>query len=219
MVARHRGPPQRAGPGQRRPRPRRGAPAFAGDRAVARARPRHARPRRRRRPVPAPGQPARLRHPRRGVAGWSARARRPRSPRTRSTSRTTTARPANDSDEVSQDSGFAKVEHDLRPTVQLRSQLRHNQAHRTAVISTIQNPAAYNPATELVTIARQGNERENRITSSQTSVSTDRPRRDGRRTRSSARSSSRASRSSRRRSAASARVRPPTSTRPTSTFR
>ena len=86
----------------------------------------------------------------------------PRSPRTRSTSRTTTARPANDYDEVSQDSGFAKVEYDVRPTVQLRSQLRYNQAHRTAVISTIQNPAAYNPATELVTIARQGNERENR---------------------------------------------------------
>ena len=80
--------------------------------------------------------------------------------------------PANDSDEVSQDSGFAKVEYDVRPTVQLRSQLRYNQAHRTAVISTIQNPAAYNPATELVTIARQGNERENEITSSQTSVST-----------------------------------------------
>ena len=80
--------------------------------------------------------------------------------------------PANDSDEVSQESGFAKVEYDVRPTVQLRSQLRYNQAHRTAVISTIQNPAAYNPATELVTIARQGNERENAITSSQTSVST-----------------------------------------------
>ena len=70
--------------------------------------------------------------------------------------------PANDYDEVSQDSGFARVEYDIRPTVQLRSQLRYNQTHRTAVISTIQNPAAYNPATELVTIARQGNERENR---------------------------------------------------------
>ena len=56
--------------------------------------------------------------------------------------------------------------------MQLRSQLRYNQAHRTAVISTIQNPAAYNPATELVTVVRQGNERENDITSSQTSFST-----------------------------------------------
>ena len=35
----------------------------------------------------------------------------------------------------------------------------------------MQNPAAYNPVTEQVTVARQGNERENRITSSQTSVS------------------------------------------------
>jgi catecholate siderophore receptor len=80
--------------------------------------------------------------------------------------------PATDYDEVSLHSGFGKVEYDVRPTVQLRSQLRYNQAHRTAVISTIQNPAAYNPATGLVTIARQGNERENAITASQTSVST-----------------------------------------------
>src|SRR4029453_8738198 len=65
-----------------------------------------------------------------------------------------------------------KVEYDVRPTVQLRSQLRYNQARRTAVISTIQNPAAYAPATDLVTVVRQGNERENQITSSQTSVST-----------------------------------------------
>ena len=80
--------------------------------------------------------------------------------------------PADDYDDVSQESVFGKVEYDIRPTVQLRSQLRYNQAHRTAVISTIQNPAAYNPATELVTVVRQGNERENDITSSQTSIST-----------------------------------------------
>jgi catecholate siderophore receptor len=80
--------------------------------------------------------------------------------------------PADDYDRVSQGSGFGKVEYDVRPTVQLRSQLRYNQAHRTAVISTIQNPAAYDPATGLVTVVRQGNERENAITSSQTSVST-----------------------------------------------
>jgi catecholate siderophore receptor len=80
--------------------------------------------------------------------------------------------PANDYDEVSQESVFGKVEYDLRPTVQLRSQVRYNQAHRTAVISTIQNPAAFNPVTNQVTIVRQGNERENEITSSQTSVST-----------------------------------------------
>jgi catecholate siderophore receptor len=80
--------------------------------------------------------------------------------------------PASDYDDVSQESVFGKVEYDVKPTVQLRSQVRYNQAHRTAVISTIQNPAAYNPATDLVTVVRQGNERENDITSSQTSVST-----------------------------------------------
>lgn len=80
--------------------------------------------------------------------------------------------PAADADRVSQDSTFARFEHDLRPTVQLKHQFRHNRAHRTAVISAIQNPAAYNAATGQVTIVRQGNERENRITANQTSLST-----------------------------------------------
>ena len=80
--------------------------------------------------------------------------------------------PAADSDRVSQDSTFARVEHDLRPTVQVKHQFRHNKAHRAAVISAIQNPAAYNAATGQVTIVRQGNERENRITANQTSLST-----------------------------------------------
>ena len=38
----------------------------------------------------------------------------------------------------------------------------------TVAIVTIQNPAAYLPATELVTVSRQGNERENEIVSNQT---------------------------------------------------
>jgi catecholate siderophore receptor len=50
--------------------------------------------------------------------------------------RTTTARPRT-TPTRSAESSFAKVECDVRPTVQLRSQLRYNQAHRTAVISTI----------------------------------------------------------------------------------
>jgi catecholate siderophore receptor len=79
--------------------------------------------------------------------------------------------PAADFDEVSQDSTFARFEHDLRPTVQLKHQFRHNEAHRTAVISAIQNVAAYNAATGQVTVVRQGNERENAITANQTSVS------------------------------------------------
>ena len=93
------------------------------------------------------------------------------SPRSRSTRRTTTARPHVDYDHVSQDSYFARVEHDLTPDGAARGR-RSATTRRTAtaVISTMQNPAAYNPATELVTIVRQGNERENRITSNQTSV-------------------------------------------------
>ena len=79
--------------------------------------------------------------------------------------------PAVDYDDVSQQSVFGRVEHDLGAAVQLRSQVRHNRTHREALISAIQNVAAYAPATGLVTIARQGNERDNRITASQTSVS------------------------------------------------
>jgi catecholate siderophore receptor len=80
--------------------------------------------------------------------------------------------PAADYDRVSQDSTFARFEHDLKPTVQVKHQFRHNKAHRSALISTVQNPAAYNAATGQVTVVRQGNERENRITANQTSLST-----------------------------------------------
>ena len=50
----------------------------------------------------------------------------------------------------------------------LANQTRYNRTHRDAVISAIQNLAAYVPATGLVTISRQGNERENEIVSNQT---------------------------------------------------
>ena len=78
--------------------------------------------------------------------------------------------PAADYDRVSQDSTFARLEHDLRPTVQVKHQFRHNKAHRSAVISAIQNPAAYNPTTGEVTVGRQGNERDNRITATRPPV-------------------------------------------------
>ena len=99
------------------------------------------------------------------------------------------------------------VEHDLGASVQLRNQTRHNKAHRSAVISTIQNPAAFNPATELVTIARQGNERENASPPTRPRARR-RHARAGSRTRSPARSSSRTRSSSRRRWSDSARVQP-----------
>lgn len=75
-----------------------------------------------------------------------------------------------DYDDASQDSVTAKVEHDVNARVTVRNQARYSKTHREAVISAIQNVAAYSAATNLVTIARQGNERENVIASNQTSV-------------------------------------------------
>jgi catecholate siderophore receptor len=78
--------------------------------------------------------------------------------------------PAFDYDNASQDSYMLRVEHDVNRRFTLRNQARYNRAKRDAVISAIQNPAAYNPDTELVTIARQGSVRENEIVSNQTSI-------------------------------------------------
>jgi catecholate siderophore receptor len=75
-----------------------------------------------------------------------------------------------DYDRASQDSYTARIEHDLNRQVSMRNQTRYNRTSREAVVSAIQNPAAYNPATNLVTIARQGNERANNILSNQTSL-------------------------------------------------
>ena len=48
----------------------------------------------------------------------------------------------------------ARVEHDVNRRLTLRNQTRQRNTRREAV-STIQNVAAYNPVTNLVTIARQ----------------------------------------------------------------
>jgi catecholate siderophore receptor len=77
-----------------------------------------------------------------------------------------------DFDEVEQESYTGRVEHDLNSTTTLRNQTRYNQTHRTAVITAIQNPAAFVPETQTVTLVRQGNERQNSILSNQTSVAT-----------------------------------------------
>jgi len=76
--------------------------------------------------------------------------------------------PAFDYDNATQQSYTARVERDVSPRLTLRNQTRYNQTHREAVITSIGNPAAYNPATNLVTLSRQGNERENSIFSNQT---------------------------------------------------
>ncbi|HLG54238.1 MAG TPA: TonB-dependent siderophore receptor [Vicinamibacterales bacterium] len=77
-----------------------------------------------------------------------------------------------DYDRARQDSYTARIEHDVNRSMTLRNQTRYNQTHREAVISTVQNVAAYNAETNLVTVARQGNERENKVTSNQTSLAT-----------------------------------------------
>ena len=77
-----------------------------------------------------------------------------------------------DFDEVEQESYTGRVEHDLNSMTTLRNQTRYNRTHRTAVITAIQNPAAFVPETQTVNLARQGNERENSILSNQTSVAT-----------------------------------------------
>jgi catecholate siderophore receptor len=75
-----------------------------------------------------------------------------------------------DYDNASQNSYLGRVEHDINRNLTLRNQTRYNETHREAVITTIQNVAAFDPVTNLVTVARQGNERENRIVSNQTSL-------------------------------------------------
>ena len=58
-----------------------------------------------------------------------------------------------------------------RRTLTLRNQTRYNATTREAVITSIANPAAYNPETNLVTLSRQANTRENEIFSNQTNLS------------------------------------------------
>jgi catecholate siderophore receptor len=75
-----------------------------------------------------------------------------------------------DHDDAAQDSYMVRVEHDVNRRFTFRNQTRYSRADRDAIISTIQNPAAYDPATNLVTVSRQGNLRENAIASNQTSL-------------------------------------------------
>jgi catecholate siderophore receptor len=75
-----------------------------------------------------------------------------------------------DYDNADQNTVMARVEHDIARGMTLRNQTRYNRTTREAVVSAIQNVAAYNPANNLVTIARQGSLRENSIFSNQTSL-------------------------------------------------
>ena len=78
--------------------------------------------------------------------------------------------PEFDYDRSSQDAYTLRVEHDASRSLTLRNQSRYSRTHREASISAITGVGSYNATTSLVTIARQGNERENAIFSNQTSL-------------------------------------------------
>jgi catecholate siderophore receptor len=76
--------------------------------------------------------------------------------------------PAYDYDDADQSTVLARVEHDMSSRWTVSNQTRTNRTEREAVISTVQSVASFDPETEMVTVARQGNVRENSITSNQT---------------------------------------------------
>ena len=76
-----------------------------------------------------------------------------------------------DYDKARQNNYTARIEHDVNRNLTLRNQTRYNETHRDAVISTVQNVAAFNSLTNQVTVSRQGNERENSVISNQTNMS------------------------------------------------
>jgi catecholate siderophore receptor len=75
-----------------------------------------------------------------------------------------------DYDRATQQSYTGRVEHDIRSNLTFRNQARYNRAYRDAVITSIGNPAAFDSNTNLVTLSRQGNQRENKVFSNQTSL-------------------------------------------------
>jgi len=75
-----------------------------------------------------------------------------------------------DFDDIDSDSYTARIDHDFAPGVTLRNLTRYSDNHRLAVVTAIQNPAAFDPVTGLVTRARQINERINRNFTNQTNL-------------------------------------------------
>jgi catecholate siderophore receptor len=78
--------------------------------------------------------------------------------------------PGHDYDRADQTSALFRVERDLSPRLTITNQTRYNATNREAVVTAIQNVAAFVPATETVTLSRQANARENAITSNQTNL-------------------------------------------------
>src|SRR5262245_7818018 len=75
-----------------------------------------------------------------------------------------------DFDHGSEDNVIARVEHDVNGRLTVRNQTLYNRTHRKAIITSIQNPAAYTPVTNMVALSRQGNEQTNSILSNQTNI-------------------------------------------------
>jgi catecholate siderophore receptor len=78
--------------------------------------------------------------------------------------------PAYDYDNAAQNTVTARIEHTFASRWTAFNQTRYNKTEREAVISTVQSVASYVPATDQVTIGRQGNVRENQISSNQTTL-------------------------------------------------
>ncbi|MEQ1912038.1 MAG: TonB-dependent receptor, partial [Vicinamibacterales bacterium] len=78
--------------------------------------------------------------------------------------------PAYDYDKANQRTVSARVEHDLARRWTVSNQTRYNRTERDAIVSTVQNVTSFVPVGELVTVARQGNIRENAIRSNQTTL-------------------------------------------------
>jgi catecholate siderophore receptor len=75
-----------------------------------------------------------------------------------------------DFDDVDSEAYTARIEHDFTPGVTLRNVARYSDNHRLAVITAIQNAAAFDPNTGLVTRSRQISERTNRNFTNQTNL-------------------------------------------------
>ena len=75
-----------------------------------------------------------------------------------------------DYDHGRQDNVLVRLEHDFGTAATSATRARYNTTTREALITSIANPAAYNPVTNLVTLSRQANERHNDIFSNQTSL-------------------------------------------------
>ncbi len=76
--------------------------------------------------------------------------------------------PAFDYDKANQNTFTGRIEHDLAPGWMISNQTRRNRTEREAVVTAL---GAFVPASQTVTLLRQGNARENQITSNQTALS------------------------------------------------